>query len=251
MKFINNFKSPNFNTRKGNSISFIIIHYTSLKDHNKAISYLCNKKNKVSSHYLISQEGNIFNLVDENKRAWHAGLSDWDGISDINSYSIGIELDYSKNKKNNKYSTKMINSLVYLLKYLKKKYLIKNINILGHSDIAPFRKIDPGHKFPWKKLYLNNLSFDPYAHKNLHKNIASLDSWFYRNNIISERKKILFILGLIGYDTLKIVKKNYSYKELLLAYQSHYLQSNITGKPDNITIKYIKKHLLNYLLTKK
>ena len=120
MKLIHNFKSPNFNRRKYNKIEFIIIHYTALKTVNESIKFLCNKKNKVSSHYLISQNGEIYNLVSEKYRAWHAGVSYWASKTDINSISIGIELDFSPNYKNNIYGTKLINSLIRLLKKIAK-----------------------------------------------------------------------------------------------------------------------------------
>ena len=123
MKLIHKFKSPNFDKRKNSKILFIIILYTALKNYREAISYLSDPKNKVSSHYLISQTGAIFNLVSEKNRAWHAGISYWDGITDLNSTSIGIELDFSNYKKNKNYSKKMINSLVKLLIILQKNII--------------------------------------------------------------------------------------------------------------------------------
>ena len=135
-------------------------------------------------------------------RAWHAGLSYWNDHTDINSLSIGIELDYSFNKSNNKFSIKMMNSLCYLLDKLKKKYKIKSHNILGHSDISPFRKIDPGPKFPWIKLYKSNLVFDP--NKKITKNNVNLiKTWFEKNKIFSTKKRTLFILAYFGYDTIE------------------------------------------------
>ena len=141
MKFIHNFKSPNFNDRKSNNIEIIVIHYTALSSISNSLKYLCSKKNKVSSHYLISQNGKIYSLVSEKKRAWHAGQSYWKGKTDINSSSIGIELDYCPTDKNNKFSHKLNSALIFLLKRLLKKYKIINENVLAHSDIAPYRKI--------------------------------------------------------------------------------------------------------------
>ena len=151
--------SPNFNTPKRvrKKIKFIIIHYTGMKNESDAIERLQNPKSKVSSHYLISQNGTVYNLVEDKLRAWHAGRAFWQEMTDINSISIGIELDYNPYGKNNKFSFKMISSLKKLLLKLKKKYKINKNNILAHSDIAPFRKKDPGKHFPWKLLYSSNL----------------------------------------------------------------------------------------------
>ena len=116
MKLIHNFKSPNFNDRKSNNIELIIIHYTALSSISKSRKYLCSPENKVSCHYLISQNGKIYSLVSEKKRAWHAGQSYWDGKTDINSISIGIELDYSPLDSNNKFSFMLNSALICLLK---------------------------------------------------------------------------------------------------------------------------------------
>ena len=111
MKYIAKYKSPNYNSRKNSKIKLIIIHYTALKNYKEALLYLCDKRKKVSSHFLINQNGYIYNLVNLNKRAWHAGTSYWEGNRDINSMSIGIELDFSSNKDNNNFSKKMIKLL--------------------------------------------------------------------------------------------------------------------------------------------
>ena len=119
MKYITKYKSPNYNSRKNSKIKLIVIHYTALSNTKEAISYLCTKEKKVSAHYLISQDGVIYNLVNENFRAWHAGQSFWQDIVDINSFSIGIELDYNPNGKNNKFSSKMMSSLKKLILKIK------------------------------------------------------------------------------------------------------------------------------------
>jgi Negative regulator of beta-lactamase expression len=140
MKLIHKFKSPNFDERKSKKISFIIIHYTALKSVSKSINFLCLKKNQVSAHYVISRNGEIYSLVSEKKRAWHAGDSYWNGIKDINSYSIGIELDYSANNLNEEYAEKQIKSLLKLLLKIKEKYSLNSKNILGHSDMLHIEK---------------------------------------------------------------------------------------------------------------
>ena len=114
----------------------------------ESINFLCKAENKVSCHYIISQTGKIYNLVNEKKRAWHAGQSYWLEEKDLNSASIGIELDFSPNHNNSKFSKLLIEALIELIFELSKKYKINKKNILGHSDIALIgrsirRKISP------------------------------------------------------------------------------------------------------------
>ena len=118
MKFIENYKSPNFDKRKkASSLNYIIIHYTAIKSYKEALGYLCEKKNKASSHFFISKSGEIFYLVDIMNRAWHAGRSYWKGIVDINSESIGIEMDNSGHHHDfENYTPEQLNSLIRLLK---------------------------------------------------------------------------------------------------------------------------------------
>jgi N-acetylmuramoyl-L-alanine amidase len=250
MKLIHNFKSPNFNDRKSNNIEIIVIHYTALSSISNSLKYLCSKKNKVSSHYLISQKGKIYSLVSEKKRAWHAGQSYWRGITDINSTSIGIELDYSPSEKNNKFSLKLNSSLIFLLKKLLKKYRISTENILGHSDIAPYRKIDPGKYFPWQMLENKKLSYRPqFLNRSDIKNSLK-KKWLNKNKLNSMKKKILFMLNFIGYDTSLALKNKIYFDQLINAYSSHYrIYKNHYYNKKKI-FEVIEVHFLNIILTK-
>ena len=154
--------SINFDLLKRNkkSIKFIIIHYTGMKKETDSLKKLCDAKSKVSSHYFIKNNGEILNLVPDLYKAWHAGISYWKKLKLLNKYSIGIELSNPGHDHGyKKFSSKQINSLEKLLKYLIKKYKIKKSNILGHSDIAPNRKKDPGEKFPWEQLSRYKIGF--------------------------------------------------------------------------------------------
>ena len=247
MKYITKYKSPNYNLRNNSQIELIIIHYTALKNTLDAISYLCNKEKKVSSHYLISQNGTVYNLVNDKFRAWHAGQAFWQENIDINSVSIGIELDYNPRGKNNKYSLKMIYSLKKLIFKLQKKYKINKKNILSHSDIAPFRKKDPGKHFPWQSLSSSNLLM---SLKNLKKNETKImEKWFNNNNLKSKKQKIILALSLIGYDTREVYKNDKLYNKLIRAYRIRYLKSEDIIKNKSI-YKTLIKHLFNFLLTK-
>ncbi len=153
--------SPNFDIKKRSisKVKYIIFHYTGMKSENGAIKRLVSAESKVSCHYFIKTNGQIIQIVPDLYIAWHAGFSSWKKDNFLNSNSIGIEISNPGHKHGYKnFSQKQILSLINLSKRLKKKYKIKKENILGHSDIAPLRKIDPGEKFPWKLLHKKNLS---------------------------------------------------------------------------------------------
>jgi len=147
--------SPNFTkkNRKPKDIKFVIIHYTGMQSEIESLKRLKSHTSKVSCHYLINRKGRIIQLVQDKDIAWHAGKSKWKKFVNLNNYSIGIELVNKGHQFGYQNFTKeQIKNLIILCKKIKKKYKIKTENFLGHSDIAPLRKIDPGEKFPWRKL---------------------------------------------------------------------------------------------------
>jgi len=138
--------SPNFDERRPN---LVIIHHTSNDNVDDALSTLTSPERKVSSHYLIGRDGAIIQLVDERNRAWHAGKSWWGGLTDINSVSLGIELD---NNGSEPFPDVQIEALLTLLNDIRQRYPIPSANFIGHADVAPTRKDDPSVLFPWEKL---------------------------------------------------------------------------------------------------
>ena len=227
--FIENNYSPNFDLKKRikSSIKFIVIHYTGMKKESEAITRLLNIKSKVSCHFFIKNNGNIIRMVPESYTAWHAGKSKWKKYKSLNKNSIGIEINNPGHDHGyKKYNYKQIKSLVSLIKYLKKKFNIDKKNILGHSDIAPDRKKDPGEKFSWSFLAKNNIinwhNLDLSKLKRLRKN---------RVNIKSEQK---FIKNLykIGYCKISSLNKKRSNKILTTAFQRRYRNQLINGKID-------------------
>ena len=138
--------SPNFGARRPN---FVIIHHTSDNTAEDSLRTLTTPRFEVSSHYLIGRDGVLFYLVDELARAWHAGESYWGGTTDLNSASIGIELD---NNGAEPFAEPMIATLLQLLTDIKTRYKIPTANFLAHGDIIPGRKVDPSRYFPWKRL---------------------------------------------------------------------------------------------------
>ena len=152
---INKIKCLNYEKSNKRPIKYIIIHFTGMKNQKLAIKRLQSKVAKVSSHYIISKNGKIFQLVNDLDIAWHAGKSKWENDINLNSKSFGIEL---VNNGYEEYPYKQIKNLISLIKYLKKKYKIKKKYVLGHSHIAPDRKTDPGPLFPWFLLHKYGLS---------------------------------------------------------------------------------------------
>ncbi len=147
--------SPNFDIKKRttSSVKYLIFHYTGMRSEKTAIKRLTNNTSKVSCHYFIKSNGEIIKIVPDLYIAWHAGKSSWKKDKSLNANSIGIEISNPGHAyKYNNYSQKQIISITKLSKNLIKKYKIKKENILGHSDIAPLRKKDPGEKFPWELL---------------------------------------------------------------------------------------------------
>jgi len=138
--------SPNFGERRPN---YVILHHTTNDNVEQAVATLTSRMRDVSAHYLIGRDGRIIYLVDELKRAWHAGDSYWGGNRDLNSSSIGIELD---NNGNEAFAEAQMESLIALLGDLAARWNIPPANVLGHGDVAPGRKVDPSALFPWRRL---------------------------------------------------------------------------------------------------
>lgn len=144
--------SPNFDERTL-PISMIVLHYTGMEDGASALARLRDPAAKVSSHYLVTEDGQIARLVDEDKRAWHAGKSHWRGIDDVNSASIGIELvNPGHDHGYRPFPDAQMGALMRLMSQIVERHGITRGNIVGHSDIAPTRKIDPGELFEWDRL---------------------------------------------------------------------------------------------------
>jgi N-acetylmuramoyl-L-alanine amidase len=158
--------SPNFDERAAD-ISMIVLHYTGMEDAASAIRHLCDPEAKVSSHYVVTEDGQVLRLVDEAKRAWHAGRSHWRGMGDINSVSVGIEIVNPGHEFGYRpFPDEQIEALIPLVASIKDRYGITRGNIVGHSDIAPARKQDPGELFPWARLAKLRLAL-PRPTKNL------------------------------------------------------------------------------------
>jgi len=158
--------SPNFDDRDA-PVSILVLHYTGMRDAASAIQRLTDPEAKVSAHYLVAEDGQILRMVDESKRAWHAGRSYWRGLTGLNSHSIGIEIVNPGHEFGYRpFPDAQIDALIPLVADIVKRYRITRGNVVGHSDIAPARKEDPGELFPWSKLAKLRLAL-PRPTKNL------------------------------------------------------------------------------------
>tara|TARA_B100000029_G_scaffold458535_1_gene488013 strand:- start:36 stop:755 length:720 start_codon:yes stop_codon:yes gene_type:complete len=223
---INRFYSLNFDKKKRskNSIKFIVIHYTGMQSERESIKRLCNPLSKVSSHFVINKKGKIFRLVEDNQIAWHAGKSCWGKFKNLNKNSIGIELVNKGHQFGySNFQKKQLLRLINICKKLIKKYKIKKNNIVGHSDIAPLRKIDPGEKFPWEQLAKKKIGIWHNLKPNLLKKL--------RKSKVSKKEKLKFI------NNIKKIGYCYSSKKLIFikiikAFQRHYRRELINGVLD-------------------
>ena len=237
--------SPNFNSKKRTfkDIKFIIFHYTGMKNESEAIERLTSIQSEVSCHYLIKNSGEILKMVPDLYVAWHAGKSLWKNYKSLNQNSIGIEITNPGHEFGyKKFSKKQIFSLLKLSKFLIKKYKIYNNNILGHSDIAPLRKKDPGEKFPWEFLSKNKVGLRHTLKKHtLIKNrmiqINKIEKSFFFNNLFK-----------IGYSKKnpKDINKDKYLRFLIKAFQRRFRQDLINSKIDRecllISENLLKRH---------
>ena len=225
-------------------IKLIVFHYTGMQSKVEALKKLCNSKSKVSCHYFIDEIGNIVKIVPEEFSAWHAGKSSWKNFKFLNKFSIGIELvnpghDYGYRK----FSKKQINSLKKISKKIITKYNIIDSNIVGHSDIAPLRKKDPGEKFPWKELANSKIGiWHRLKTKDLKKN--------RRKKINLNEEKIFFkCIKKIGYQTRYNLKKSIYENKVIKAFQRRFRTEYISGVIDQESLLIAKN--LSFLVINK
>lgn len=203
--------SPNFDERRdGAKPELIVVHYTAMESAEAALEKLTDPAAKVSAHYLIDEKGNIYQMVDEEKRAWHAGISSWDGKDDVNSRSIGIEIS---NRNGDPYTNEQLFSLTLLCKDIMFRHKINPENIIGHSDVAPDRKQDPGEHFPWAKLSRHGIGVWPKPTAADQFNAAA---------VARSPKKLKALFNKAGYGADAFGKNKPKLKELVTAFQRHF-----------------------------
>ena len=238
MKIINN-PSPNFEERPpGIDIKLLLLHYTGMQSSSAAKERLCDAKSKVSAHYLIDENGEIFSLVGEEKRAWHAGIASWHNEKDINSISVGVEIVNRGHEFGyTKFMEPQMIAVEALCKDIIKRHSIPASGVLGHSDVAPSRKRDPGELFDWERLASNGIGIWP--------KVVPVEPNFQMGSI----KNCQTDLRAIGYGLELTGYLDKATRNTIIAFQRHWLPSLLTGKFDIETAWRIRS-LLDKLSSK-
>ena len=229
--------SPNHGERYG-PIDVLLLHYTGMPDHKQALAWLCNPDSKVSSHYFVHTDGRVVQLVDEERRAWHAGLSLWAGESDINSRSIGIEIANAGHPGGlPDYPDGQIDAVISLCQGILARHQIPPHRVLGHSDVAPGRKTDPGERFPWSKLAAAGVGHfvEPAPMEN---------GRILRHGDSGDRVEALQgTLALYGYDIDVTGDFERRTENVVSAFQRHFRQQQVDGVADASTLETLQRLL--------
>ncbi len=232
MKFTHT-PSPNHDARTL-PISLLVLHYTGMKSGEAALAHMCDPASKVSAHYMAQENGQIFKLVEEDRRAWHAGVSSWDGEANINSASIGIEIvngghDYGLPD----YPDAQIKAVIRLCRNIMERNTISDFGVLAHSDIAPERKQDPGEKFPWARLADEGVGIWPQVKS---KNQRPL---FKRNDNAKGIAILQTALAYLGYNIQANAKMDTHTRSVIRAFQRRYRAEKTDGVLDVQTLEIL------------
>lgn len=223
--------SPNFDDRGGHQPTILLLHYTGMKTAEEAFDRLTDKESNVSAHYTVDEEGSVYQHVDEDKRAWHAGKSFWCGEENINAVSIGIEIVNPGHEFGyREFPEEQIKAVKKLSLEIKKRHPIEHV--LAHSDVAPTRKQDPGELFPWKELAQAGVGIWPDVSDEDIVKASGIDVY-----------QALADLGYGDYDP----------KDVLIAFQRHYVPEvfvkNTAGQICGLTKGRLYALLANHLIS--
>ncbi len=220
--------SPNFDART-KLPDMLVLHYTGMKNGPEALARLCDPEARVSSHYMVEEDGRIFRLVAEERRAWHAGRSFWKGEEGVNHASIGIEIVNPGHEFGYRpFPEAQIAAVIALLGDIRTRWEIEDSRILGHSDVAPARKQDPGELFPWQRLAEAGhgvwAEADPAPGEPLAEGAEGVGVFALQAG-----------LTRLGYDCAPTGKFDQTTREVVTAFQRHWVQSRFDGVADGLT----------------
>ena len=220
--------SPNFDART-KVPDMIVLHYPGMQTGEAALARLCDPEAKVSSHYLVEEDGRIFRLVAEERRAWHAGVSFWKGEEGVNHASIGIEIVNPGHEFGYRaFPEAQVAAVIALVADIRTRWEIEDSRIIGHSDVAPARKQDPGELFPWKRLAEAGhgvwAEADPAPGEPLSEGAEGVGVFALQAG-----------LTRLGYDCAPTGKFDQNTREVVLAFQRHWVQTRFDGVADGLT----------------
>ncbi len=232
--------SPNHGDRKdGKTATALVLHYTGMKDAAGALHQLCNPAAQVSSHYLVFEDGRILQLVPEARRAWHAGAGSWQGESDMNSASIGIEIVNPGHEYGYRpFPDVQVDAVTALCSDIVSRWRIPADRVIAHSDMAPARKQDPGELFPWDRLAAAGVGLHVPAHP-----IAS-GRFFQRGEEGQPVEALQAMLALYGYPIRVTGVFDEQTEQVVTAFQRHFRQERVDGVADRSTIETLRALLL-------
>lgn len=231
--------SPNFGPRVGVSRpDMIILHYTGMKTGEAAEAWLCAPESQVSSHYLVHEDGRIVQMVRESDRAWHAGKSFWRGVTDVNSHSVGIEIANPGHEFGYRgFPGRQISAIIDLCWGIIARHPVAPQRVLGHSDVAPGRKVDPGEKFPWRKLAEASIGHFVAPARAGGKPILGYGD---RGAAVEELQSMLSLYGY-GIDITGIYDEPTSV--VVSAFQLHFRPRRVDGLADRSTVDTLRRLL--------
>jgi N-acetylmuramoyl-L-alanine amidase len=220
--------SPNFGPRTAPP-SMIVLHYTGMQGGEAALARLRDPTSEVSAHYMVEEDGRVFRLVPEERRAWHAGKSSWRGVTDVNTASIGIEIVNPGHEFGYRdFTEAQVAAVIALVADIRTRWHVEDVNIVGHADVAPDRKEDPGERFPWKRLaeaghglWVETAAAPgaPLAEGEESAAVFALQAGFTR----------------LGYDSAPIGKFDEHTAAVVRAFQRHWRPARVDGVADGET----------------
>ncbi|MEM1390697.1 MAG: N-acetylmuramoyl-L-alanine amidase [Pseudomonadota bacterium] len=234
--------SPNFNDRKAD-VSLLVLHYTGMETGQAALERMCNPAAEVSAHYMVWEDGRIVQLVGEDKRAWHAGVSSWRGQTDLNSRSIGLEIvngghDWPlEDGTLPPYPDVQIKAVIDLCQGILQRWPIPQTGIVGHSDIAPDRKDDPGEHFPWQSLAGAGIGLWPEIAASEVLNL--IGRGLGRSDKGEAVSRLQRILSDIGYEIKQDGVFGASMEAVIRAFQRRWVPDQVSGVADLSTLRMI------------
>ena len=237
--------SPNHDGRGGAAIDMVVVHYTGMPTAEAALARLTDAAAKVSAHYVITEPGAVYRLVAEDRRAWHAGLACWAGRRDVNGCSIGIELVNPGHEFGyRRFPSVQIAALERLGRDILERHRIPPARVLGHSDVAPERKIDPGELFDWQQLAAAGIGLWPAADFAISANGPGLAPELAPGATGAAVLDLQIALAGIGYDVAGTGAYDPAFESVVAAFQRHFRQARVDGAADRETIGLIY-HLLD------